>query len=71
MSFNVGSKVKITQFVPGGKTILCGRGVIAAVGARKITLADGSAWRLDGYKWGSRPERGVGRSHQRRIEVAA
>lgn len=61
--------MKITQRRPGGESQLWGRGVVATGGARKITLVDGSAWRADGYEWGSKSTRGVGRSFERKIEV--
>lgn len=66
----VGSRVKITQYRPGGSGQLLGRGIVATVGARKTTLVDGSEWRtVDGYAWGSQPTRGVGRGFEPRIEV--
>jgi hypothetical protein len=70
MTFQVGDRVKITQRRHGGESQLWGRGVIATVGARKTTLVDGTEWRTsDGFECGSKPTRGIGCGHQRRIEV--
>jgi hypothetical protein len=68
--FQVGDKVRITKRQHGGGDAILGSGVVAKVGARKTTLADGSEWRTDdGYPWGSRPTRGSGRNFERKIAV--
>lgn len=60
-----GDKVEIRKAGPG-YDILLGTGKVESVGNR-ITLTNGSIWRLDGYEWGSKPTRGIGRAHERRI----
>lgn len=66
---NPGDKVRIMRRRPGGREEIIGRGIVASVSPTGIVkLVAGTRWRRDGYAWGSRPERGIGRSHQERIE---
>jgi hypothetical protein len=63
-----GDKVQVRQYRPGGHDSLLGTGVVKCTGARVIVLEDGTKWRAaDGYAWGSKPERGLGRTFSRRI----
>jgi hypothetical protein len=68
-TFNVGDKVKIVQHrIERGPDHQSGTGIIAKVGYYAITLEDGSKWRRDGYYWGSKPTKGLGRFYEKRIE---
>jgi len=52
----------------GGSDMFHGKSRVVRVSTRRITLVDGTCWRMDGYAWGSTSERGIGRPHARRIE---
>lgn len=66
-----GDRVQVRQYRPGSQDSFLGTGVVKCVGARVIVLEDGSKWRVvDGYAWGSKPERGLGRTFSRRIVSA-
>jgi hypothetical protein len=70
--FKVGQTVEIRKTQPASKELVYGRSKVVFVGKLKTTLADGSEWRSkDGYFWGAKPTRGIGRSLERRIEVIA
>jgi hypothetical protein len=66
----VNDSVQKLQNRVGGRPVCLGRSVVVKVTATKVVLVDGSEWRAsDGYAWGSKPERGMGRFFEPRIEV--
>ena len=69
MNFFVGQPVTKKRAGPG-YDIVIGRGIVAKISGRMITLEDGTKWRQDGYLWGSKPTRGIGRSFEPRIVPA-
>lgn len=69
--FKVGQIVEIRKVQPGApKDLVYGQKAVIEVKKLVTTLSDGTKWRTtDGYYWGSKPTRGVGRSLERRIIV--
>jgi hypothetical protein len=70
--YKVGQTVEIRKTNPASKDLVYGRSKVVFAGKLKTVLADGTEWRTrDGYFWGSKPTRGIGRSLERRIVVIA
>jgi len=67
-----GDKVlRIRDYVPGGRAYL-GHSVVESVKAHRVTLADGSVWRLrDGFALGATRTRGIGMEGERIVPDCA
>lgn len=71
MEFKVGQTVEIRKRQPGAsKDLVYGQREVTEVKKLVTTLSDGTKWRTtDGYYWGSKPTRGIGRTLERQIHV--